>query len=250
MTPDPKQFAIEVAKEAGDILMSFYGKKLTKDIKTGPNDFATEADVAAEKIILERILGVFPEDSTVAEESGVKISTESEYTWIIDPLDGTHNFAEGTEEFGVLISRLKNGVPQIGVAHNPIKNLLAVAGKGDGTYINGTKVILSTKNISERPVITQKSQEKVQIFGKTHSMWSAIGDAFSTLQNNDKGHVATSGYIWDFAAPALLITEAGWKVTGINGEPFCWNGKLDYGNPGIVAAPPDLHQNLLDTLTK
>jgi myo-inositol-1(or 4)-monophosphatase len=111
----PLEFSIEAAKQAGSIVCSYRGKELTRSIKTSARDFATEADVAAENHIITAIQKQFPHDAIVAEESGSHNKKGADYTWIIDPLDGTYNFSVGSDDFGVMIARAHGSVLELAV---------------------------------------------------------------------------------------------------------------------------------------
>lgn len=239
------QFAIDVAQEAGKILMAHFGKKLTRTIKSGPNDFATEADQASEKFIIDKIQEHFPEDSIIAEESGKQEREDERYTWIIDPLDGTYNFANGKEEFGVMIARSRDGEVALAVVWCPADKALVVAEKGKGVTLNGKAVTLPTVG---KPVKISISKELEGVFdsiGEEVLGFSAAGNLTEILSGGYHAAVWHAGLVWDYAPVALSLAEGGWKVTDIAGRPFRTDGPLAPGKPGIIAAAPDLHRQLV-----
>jgi myo-inositol-1(or 4)-monophosphatase len=245
-------FAIEVAQEAGSILLQHRGTPLTRTIKYHQEDFATEADYALEKYILSRIAGEFPDDAVVAEESGKLEKIGAEYTWIIDPLDGTKNFASGSEDFGVLICRCKGEVLENAVAFNPVKKLLATGSVGKGTFLNGRQVNLRDIAGLDSKVIGANTDLHLalKIIGRSRSKSSAISTLLDTLLEEHGAYVASAGFVWDFAVSALLLAEAGWKVTNFSNQPYRWDGKVKYGWPGIIAASPAMHEKVVHALER
>lgn len=240
-------FAVDVAQEAGKILMNYFGKELTKTTKYNDTDYATEADYDSEKFILGRVKEQFSKDSIVAEESGKHDQKNSQCTWMIDPLDGTKNFTTGVKDFGVLICRMNGQYPEVAVAYNPAKELLAVATAGGGTFLNGEKITLSS--YQGKPVAANKEVDSLlEPLGERHRTYSAIGNTLNTLRGKYQAYVATAGFVWDFAVPALLVSEAGWKVTDRKGERYAWDGKVEFGWPGLIAAPEELHTKVISLL--
>lgn len=249
MTISQRDFAVQVAKEAGKILLKYFGTKLTKNIKRDPGDFATEADVAAESFIIQEITNNFPADALVCEESGKRGNQEAEYTWIIDPLDGTYNFSQGNENFGVMISRVRGQKLELTVIWNPLKEILAVGTAGQGASLNGKPVILSAADTQDKPLSVEKdSQELFNSVGYSLTNLGASANTLVTLAGERRGFISQNGFVWDFMPPALLLAEAGWQVTDTKGNEYVWDGKVEYGWPGIVAAPADLHPKLLEVL--
>jgi myo-inositol-1(or 4)-monophosphatase len=245
----PLDFAVATAKEVGETLLKHFGTELTKKIKTGPGDYATEADEASEKLILERLTEAFPDDAIITEESGSHGSQSAEYTWIVDPLDGTHNFASGSKDFGVMISRAKGEELEIVVVWNPAHQILATAQRGQGSKLNDIPVQLPSADQNDQSLSVEKdNQEQLKEIGYGVTNLGASANTLVTLAGERRGFVSSNGFIWDFAPPALLLAEAGWKVTDFGGNPFRWTGKVEYGYPGVIAAPADLHQKLLHAL--
>lgn len=239
------EFTVETAKEAGKIFMGFFGKKLTKKIKSGPNDFATEADVAAEKYILDAIQGKFPEDRILAEESGMHTKPAAEYTWIVDPLDGTRNFASGSKNFAVMIARARGDELELAAIYNPALNLLATGMAGQGSILQGERVHLNDIDLSQKPISVEKNDRaRLEHIGQGISNYGASANTLMTLQGERRAYISSNGGIWDFAPPALLLAEAGFMVTNFKGEPYRWNAK----DQGVIAAQPALQPQLLALL--
>lgn len=248
----PLDFATQLAKGAGEILLQHYGTELTKKIKTGPTDYATNADLASEKYILEELQKHFPNDIIITEESGTHGQSGGEWTWIVDPLDGTHRFAQGESDFGVMISRAHRETIDMAVVYNPKKDILATGQKGEGAYLNGKHVDLSQLPDSPRKPLRVSIERDVRDIltkaGFDVASSGAIGNLMATLAGERGAFVSNNGFSWDFAPPALLLAEAGWHVTDFSGKPYAWDGKIVYRHPGIIAAPSKLHAEILAIL--
>jgi myo-inositol-1(or 4)-monophosphatase len=252
MNQTPLEFATEVAQQAGQILMDYYGHELTRNIKSSQTDYSTEADHASEKFILERIHKFFPDDAIVAEESGVEEKEQAAYTWIVDPLDGTSNFANDLDNFGVFIARCHKDIPELAIAFDPVKKQLATAARGQGTFLNGEKIIL--KGESElAPLLFGANTELHDVLaalGASETKHGALASTMTILEHKNRAYVCNVGAIWDFVVPALLFAEAGWKVTTLSDKPFTWDGRVEYGWPGLIAAPAELHSKIVALLGK
>lgn len=242
-------FAVEVAQEAGGVLLKYFGTNLTRKIKTGPNDFATEADDEAEKLILDRLALNFPDDAVVAEESGVHGSPQAEYAWIVDPLDGTLFFASGQEDFSVMITRTRGLEAELAVIWNPKRKLLATALRNEGSFLNGRRVHLTGLRLDDKPLLVSRSQvDFMQGKGYKVRNCGASGNTLLALAGEGRAFTTDNGFIWDFAPPALLLAEAGWKVTDSRGRPFVWDRQVIRGHPGVIATEPKLHEELVKVL--
>lgn len=203
-------FATTTAKEAGKILMHYFGSELTKTIKTHANDFATEADMASEKYILSEIRQNFPQDSIVAEESGIHEAVNADYTWIIDPLDGTYRFSQGENDFGVMMTRAYGEDLERAVVFNPKLDILATAVKGEGVYLNGERVELDkVSGLDKKPLsVESDNQEQVKAVGLSVTNFGASANVLATLAGDRKAYVSSQGSVWDWAPPALILKEA------------------------------------------
>jgi myo-inositol-1(or 4)-monophosphatase len=250
--------AIRAARSAGDAIVRELDRvgDLSVDIK-GKNDFVTEVDKNAEYIIIETIKSAYPDHAFFAEESGK--SGDSEYVWIIDPLDGTTNFLHGIPHFAVSIALQHKGRLDQAVVYDPVKQELFTASKGKGAQLNNKKIrvsSLSTLNAALLatgfPFGTNPDVEKfIESFRALYPKISGIRRA--GVASLDLAYVACGrldGFWefglkpWDMAAGALLIQEAG----GINSE---ISGGLDYLESGnIVSANPKLMKVILKIISK
>jgi myo-inositol-1(or 4)-monophosphatase len=145
---------INIAKEAGEVIRNGFGENLKIEFKTGENNLVTNIDKAAEKIILDFVKLEYPHHSIIAEESGTKFNS-SDYTWVIDPLDGTTNFAHGLPIFAVSIGIQKKDETIAGVIYDVMNDKIYAAEKGAGTYVNGNKsTVTKNNNLAESLVVT------------------------------------------------------------------------------------------------
>src|SRR5687767_11278930 len=137
-------FAIEIARDAGQILLEKFGRKINVS-KKGDINLVTEADLASEELIIERIKSYYPKHSILAEEAGnaVVIGGENTWKWIIDPLDGTTNFAHGYPCFCVTIALEHDGEVVLGVTFDPTRNEMFGAERGRGATLNGKPIRVS-----------------------------------------------------------------------------------------------------------
>jgi myo-inositol-1(or 4)-monophosphatase len=220
--------------EASDILTSYFGKISTYKVKESQSSIVTKADLEAEKKIIEIIAEHFPEHNTLGEETGFK-NNHSAYTWVIDPLDGTSNFAAGIPWFGIIICVLKDSCPVLAGCHLPHQLKIYFAEKGKGATLNDKKIEVSRetdlKNIlaaysldySDEPGKTEQESiimsRLVQNIRNLRST-NCVIDFCYTADGKLGACINQTTKIWDIAGPALIIEEAGGKVTDIQGNPL------------------------------
>ncbi len=239
------ELAKDVSTSAGDLLMRKFGK-IEKIGYKSEKDLVTEADLEAEKLIISRIKEKHPDHSFLAEESG-ESTGGSDFTWVIDPLDGTINFAYGIPLFGVSVALLKGKEPVLGVINIPSSKRLFHARKGSGTFVNGKRVHVSRrKKLSEMLLLydTGTGSSKNEIMSTLDAVIGQIlrvrmlGAATIDFENIILGSadlwLAPSTKPWDIAAGCLLVEEAGGKVTDFEGNPWTpWSENLVVSN-GLV----------------
>ncbi|HSK72957.1 MAG TPA: inositol monophosphatase family protein [Pyrinomonadaceae bacterium] len=251
-------FAIETAREAGQILLEKSGRKINVS-KKGNINLVTEADLASEKLIIERIRSYFPKHSILAEETGeniVVIEGENRWKWIIDPLDGTTNFAHGYPCFCVTLALEHDGEIVIGVTFDPTRNELFAAEKGRGATLNNKPMRVSdTENLSEALLVTgfpydvAQRQEFARHFvefiyksrGIRRDGSAAIDMAYVSCGRFD-GFWEEGLNPWDVAAGLLLIEEAGGRVSYYDDSPF------SIYTPPICASNGLIHAEMLEVL--
>ncbi|MCD6583752.1 MAG: inositol monophosphatase [Candidatus Omnitrophica bacterium] len=220
--------AIEAVKEAGRFLLDNFGK--IKEIHyKGDRNLATEIDREAEKIIVEKIKIKFPHHGILAEE-GERKDMDSDYLWIVDPLDGTHNYIRNIDIFGVSVGVFSKGRFILGVIYMPSSQELYVAEEGGGSYKNGKRIYTSLReNLKEcsfsfdssirySPKVMLNSLGKlaqevfnIRMFGSSARVlgYIAEGKLDGAIEYHDRP--------WDFAGGVCLIQEAGGKFTDFEG---------------------------------
>lgn len=232
---------IEIAREAGIFLKNNFGK--VKNIESkNDSTLATDLDKGAEKIIVEKIKSRFPEHGIIAEESGID-GAGRDYLWIIDPLDGTHNFIRNINVFGVSIGVVFKNRFIAGVIYMPVEDELYTAEEGHGAYKNGKKISVSSvsnlKNcsISFDSSIRYNPSPMLKVLGcLSCSVFNIrmLGSSARQLSYLAEGTldvcVEFHDKPWDFAAGACLIQEAGGIITGLEGRP------LTYSTTGYIAS--------------
>lgn len=252
-------FAIETAREAGQLLLEKFGRKINVS-KKGDINLVTEADLASEKLIIERIRSYYPKHSILAEESGdsvVLIDGNNQWKWIIDPLDGTTNFAHGYPCFCVTLALEYDGEIVIGVTFDPTRNELFAAEKGKGASLNNKPIRVSeTENLSDALIVTgfpYDFKQRVDFAGHlTEFLLRSRGVRRDGSAAIDMAYVACGRFDgfweeglnpWDVAAGFLLIEEAGGQVTYYNGA------KFSIYTPPICASNGLIHGEMLQVLS-
>ena len=244
----PEQFIQDIAKQAGKITLGFFKKAEVQYTKNGALDVVTQADLASNKFIVESIKKEFPNDGIISEETG-ESNIESEYVWIIDPLDGTLNFSKSIPIYTVLIARAKAGIVELGVIYDPIHDELCFAKRGEGAYLNGNRIKCTQEktlddtvgciNGNMRPndlkrfekMIAASSTSKIAC---TSFYGIGINALYAALGRRD-WYMVSGGSLWDHAAPSLVLEESGCIITTIEGKPWTFADKT------MLAANPELH---------
>lgn len=247
-----KQIAIKAAKQAGLILKKNLSKK-RKIAYKGVVNLVTEMDLLAEEIITSLIKKHFPNHNILAEEK-VNWQGDSPYRWIIDPLDGTTNYAHGFPIFCVSIALEKDKEIILGVVYDPMREELFIAEKGKGARLNGKKIHVSAvSKLSQSLLATgfpydlrESSKNNFDHFRNFALRVHAVRRAGSAAL--DLCYVAAGRFDgfwemklgpWDFAAGSLIVKEAGGKVSDFAGHPL----KLNSGH--VLASNGKIHKEMM-----
>ena len=250
-------FAIETARDAGRLVMEKYGRVL-KVSKKGDINLVTEADLASEAMIIERIRSYYPKHAILAEESGsaVVAGGDGAWKWIIDPLDGTTNFAHGYPCFCVTIALEHNEQIVVGVTYDPTRDELFSAERGQGAALNGKAIRVSdTEQLGDALIVTGfpydfKSKPHfarhltdflVASRGVRRDGSAAIDMAYVACGRFD-GFWEEGLNPWDMAAGVLIVEEAGGQISGYDGSPF------SIYRPPMVASNGIIHAQMLSVL--
>jgi myo-inositol-1(or 4)-monophosphatase len=256
MPSQERRVAVEAARAAGDLLHGELLGPRRIAFKGSPTNLVTEMDARAEALIVERLLAVFPDDAVLAEERGAQAG-RSGRRWIIDPLDGTTNYAHGLPLYCVSIALEAAGRVELGVAYDPSQGELFVAERGAGAFCNDARLAVSSaptldqsllatgfpydirvnpdNNLREYAAFSQRAQG-VRRLGSAvlYLAWVAAGrfDGYWELRLG----------AWDVAAAGLMVEEAGGRLTSITGGP------LDLELPTVIASNGRIHDAMLAVL--
>jgi len=243
--------AIKAARAAGSIInRAALDLDIIKVGSKGPNDFVSEVDQAAERIIIEILLEAYPGHGILAEESGREHGAKhSEYVWIIDPLDGTTNFLHGFPVYAVSIALAYRGVVQQAVVYDPTRNDMFFASRGRGAFLNDRRLRVSKRTrIADSLIGTGFPFRKGDNFKRYVKMFEEVMQSCAGLRRPgaaalDLCYVAAGYYDgffetglnpWDIAAGSLIISEAGGLIGNFTGESdFLYQREVVAGNPKV-----------------
>jgi myo-inositol-1(or 4)-monophosphatase len=252
-----KKFTVELAHKAGALLMDKFDRSIKINYK-GDINLVTEADKLSEDLIITEIKRALPEHGILSEESPA-IHDGSPMRWIIDPLDGTTNYAHSYPVFCVSIALEKDGVIILGVIYDPTRRETFVAERGKGAYLNNKKMAVSPTMELTRSLlatgfpydIRESKENNLDYFNIMAKKVQALRRAGSAAL--DLAYVATGRFDgfwelklmpWDMAAGCLMVEEAGGKVTTINGG--FWN----LSSPDILVSNGRIHEQMITALQR
>ena len=208
---------IKASQKASKALIRDFGEieKLQVSVK-GPSNFVTNADIKAEKIIIEELMKAKKNYSIISEEDGSKINSDSENVWIIDPIDGTSNFLHGIPHFAISIALKSNNEIISGLIYDPIKDEMFYAEKNSGAFFNNQRIKVSKKKEIENCLFATGGKEKVISDFITRKTGSAALDMAYVAAGRYDGYFQNNLNLWDVAAGIIIIKEAGGIVNEIN----------------------------------
>lgn len=249
---EQREVAISSALAGAEVIRKYFQKGVTIRSKESYN-LVSDADLESEEIIASRIHEQFPTHSILGEETH-KDSTEAEHLWIIDPLDGTNNFAHGIPHFAISIAYVHKGIAEVGVVLNPVTEDLYVAERGLGATQNGNPARVAPDSSLAESMLSfgvyydrGRMMEQTlaclkELYGKNIHGARRMGTASLDLCMVGTGafsaHFEYKLEPWDFAAGALFVSEAGGKVTRSDGSP------LEFKTSGVLASNGIIHQEL------
>ena len=248
--------ALDVAREAGQLLMSYYRSAYDAWDKS-PDNPVTTADMEADSLLKARLMAETPQFGWLSEETVDSAQRLSKpWTWIVDPLDGTKEFIGGVDQFSVSIGLVHEGKPVLGVIYNPSTDQLmgGIVGQGlvhplaEGQILSareiahGATVLVSNTEVTRGVWGPYETALSLKPTGSTAYKLGLVacgaGDAYITLRPKNE---------WDYCAGAALITAAGGKITDLDGIPLSFNRPKTLIN-GMVAANATLHRGLMAIL--
>lgn len=252
-------FLESLLEDAGKLAMEF-PRGMPSRIKEGDaNQVVTAADIVIGAQLKRRILERFPDDSVIDEESDI-VRGNSLVTWVIDPIDGTSNFAAGSPLFGVMVGILEHGTPVAGGVALPALCETYVAAAGQGAHWNGSRLEIKAGDLTGQLVaygidfhpseIMLDCQTLAGIASRCRGirMSNSVFDCMMVARGAYGGFMHRRNRIWDCVAPQIIIEEAGGVFSGMDG------GTLDYKNPltktaqiySILACDPSSHKAITD----
>ncbi len=242
-------FAKSLALEAGALLRTYQENGFAIQHK-GTVDLVTDADKASETLIAGRILETWPDHRLIGEEGarGSDAGDDAPFGWVIDPLDGTTNFAHRYPHFAVSICLEYRGEPVVGVVYDPMKDELFAAGQGLGATLNDRPLRVSATTDLQQALLATGFSYNIEERTESTALWTTFNNGAQGLRRDgaaalDMCYVAAGrldGYFerpvnaWDIGAGVVLVREAGGTVTSLEGDPF------ELYAPEVAAANPML----------
>ncbi|GIK21941.1 MAG: inositol monophosphatase [Ignavibacteriota bacterium] len=247
---------LEIAGIAGDIIRKGFGKNFQIEYKSSEKNLVTEIDKKSEYTIIEYITKKYPTHNILTEESG-EHKKNSDYLWVIDPLDGTTNFAHGLPIFAVSIGVMKKNEIVAGVVYDVMRNIFYSSEKGSGSFANDAKIKVSENNkISLSALVTgfpynvednphkvfERFESLIRKARAVRRLGSAAIDFCYVANGVFDGFWEVSLFPWDICAGKLIVEEAGGIVTDFAGN------EIDVFAKQIIASNKKIHQQMIDGL--
>lgn len=252
------QVAIEAAKTSGALLQKGFQTPFSISSKPGRHNLVTEYDLASEKNIIDHIRQSFPDDNFLCEETGLTEANGTSTQWIIDPLDGTANFAHSIPVFAVSIASYDKDKPHCGVVYQPMTEELFVAESGKGAYLNGAKIkVSSIKSLDKAFLATgfpynmqENPHQCIECFSyfikqgiPLRRMGAAALDIAYVAAGRFEGFWETGLGPWDCAAANVILQEAKGTCSNWDGSPFLLEDKCT-----ILATNSYIHEEMIQVL--
>ncbi len=252
-----KQTLIDCLKMSGELLLKKLGHELQVSVKENQSSIVTQADLNSEELIIASIRKRYPGHNIISEESGF-IDSGSAFTWVVDPLDGTSNYASALPWFGVLITLFEYDSPVMGGAYLPVTDTLYLAEKGKGLTRNGKQLLMKKQHELKNALFAFSVDytddevllnncigiyRKVLKTSRSIRSTNSLVDFLSVAEGKFGGCINLFTRIWDISGLGLIISEAGGVVQGIDGndlqfKPDSGSTERNYavmaGSPAIV----------------
>jgi myo-inositol-1(or 4)-monophosphatase len=252
-------------RTSGTVLLEYFNKPVKATQKESQSSIVTEADFASDSVISGIIRKKYPSHNLISEETGF-LNNNSEYTWIIDPLDGTSNFASGIPWFGILISLFRKDEPFMGGAYLPVQDILFFAEKGKGAFRNDgpmtipdnielkNSLVAFSMDYTEDEVFLNKGIDIFKYIVKnTRNIRStnSLVDFVFVAEGKFGGCINLFTKVWDIAAPLLIIEEAGGEMIDIYGNNirFSISDRIMTMNFPVVTGSKEIVKSLIKILT-
>jgi myo-inositol-1(or 4)-monophosphatase len=265
------QYAVDLARASGKIILDQYGKveRLTKTNSASTDEAVTVADRASQRAIVAGLRVRFPDDGIVGEESetGESITFETKNpggrNWVIDPIDGTNNFIAGLGIFGVCIGLMDAGRPVLGVVYDVTRDVVYAAARGEGAWMGSRQIRAPKSPLDESSMIMFTSnlltggkcpawahKFLAQSTWKLRILGSAALEATYVAAGIAHGAVTVNGKLWDCAASAAIVLEAGGMLTDLRGNEIFPFDLTRYQGAKVpfLASAPQAHGELLEMI--
>ncbi|MEO6077486.1 MAG: inositol monophosphatase [Candidatus Andersenbacteria bacterium] len=260
------QQLIPVIEHAGAMLVRYRNDGFVTKTKSHENDFVTTADIETDKFLRTEIGRLFPDDKILSEEDDTVVEEYIGRVWMIDPLDGTRAFVDGSDSFSVMIGLAVDGVPELGIMYAPLRDELYYAEKGKGAFLRkaGLDTRIHVSNISDITNARAVDYRRLKEPRELDVAVDQLGLSFIATEGTNTlkiGKVAqgiadvvvntnTDVSKWDFCAPQIVLEEAGGKVTDIKGNPIDYLSSGTALNKSFVATNGILHEAIINALQK
>lgn len=258
---DDLQLAIDVAQEAATIALANFGFSTARRKYDGT--LVTETDEAIDQLVTVRLNSARPNDAVLSEEQSTAYDPANARTWVIDPLDGTTNFARGLPIWGISIGLLVNGLPSVGVLLFPVLGDLFQATRGGGAFLNGSPIVTMGTRLVNAPLdddqvflecTRTRRRYNLDLPFKSRIFGSAAYHLCKVAEGCAVGGVEATPKLWDIGAAALILEEAGGAILPFSGEPIFPLPALaaDYGAhsmPLVHAASRAIAQQVIERVT-
>ena len=265
------QYATDLARGAGRVILDHYGKveRLTKTHAQTTDEAVTDADRASQRYIVAGLRQRFPGDGLVGEESDTGTSITADIpdpagrVWVIDPIDGTNNFIAGMGAFAVCIGLLEAGMPVLGVVYDVCRGEMYCAAAGHGAWKDTRPIRVSQTPLSDSSMLMMTSNLLIkgrtpnwacrwigQTNWKVRILGSAALEAVQVAAGVAHGAVTVNGKLWDVAAPAAILLEAGGVISDFEGRAIFPYDLRQYTGAKVpfLAAAPGARERLLEEL--
>ena len=259
---DELAFTTDLARRAGVVLTDSYERLERIDYKS-KRDVVTDADYASERLVIDAIRARYPGDAILAEESGEHAGvlrddgSHNGRTWVIDPLDGTVNYANGIPYYCVSIGLVVDDVPTVGVVFDPARDDMYAATVDGPATLDGQEIVTSSKESLSDYVVSLAvigrgglaRERKIAPLIRIHRRMGSAALALVYVANGRFDAFVQNGGLspWDVAAAGLIAERSGATVTDVAGGPW-WNPRLRGPRTSVVAAPAAQHRAILDLL--
>ncbi|MDO8499814.1 MAG: inositol monophosphatase [bacterium] len=259
------EYLKQIIKEAGHLAKSHYLEGIVSEAKSDSTDVVTKADIAVDKFLVEKILAKYPTHGILSEERKSEINPGAEYLWVIDPIDGTRNFAQHVGYWCVMAGITKNGKPYMGAVYDAINDELFYAEAGKGAFMNGKKIQVSNKedikhcflvlSVGQNNTGSNYDSDKyekykafmLKLMGDTGFWFHHFGSMLAICHlaaGRFDAVLHNSGLYHDYVAGFVIATEAGAKWTNSSG------GAWERGERDTVIANPKLHTEIMKLMNE